>query len=536
MNGNCVRLVAIVHSLDDDRIPIIDHGAQVGPAVNLALTDRSGPVADLMAPNLIPLVSGRTACLGIQIVQAGQISSFFQNVLKRSALGIVAQEFAHSGLRGIAIVVDVHVDRSGCLRRLFDRHSLASGHRIRQVCSGDSRAVFDLAICNIVCSHSITVLDFNYLLRFKFRNLIAAILCSTRLTVDCNGLGGITPLHVRKIQVRQGHVAGVGDLHRIGDGIVELCLILIRCLHNGDIGVGVLYLHTGYRIRGMGSAVTGGSSGGVGDGLASVRFLYQILRDKGLRISLVQVEGASPRRRILYAIIHRVQRRTTCCGRSTRQVICQSDAGQVCLTRIGDSDVPRDGVADLHLSGSTLRQRLCHDQAGNRILRPLGVQSRILCDVKCVASSVGRPLAISLRIPTGEAVVGLYQATRIPANCDFCIIGIFFAVNRCGTGGSSVSVISHLILGTGILVHQRVGTSGHRCAGSGSIPPVIGAAAVCVGHVALRNGLRRLRPGKLVVLINNHLVTSRAGILLAVQQYLGGQLADLKRVRGDGEI
>ena len=160
------------------------------------------------------------------------------------------------------------------LQRLFDVHSLASGHRIQQVSSVDSRAVFDLAICNIVCSHNITVFDFNYLLRIKFRNLIAAILCSTRLTVDSNGLGGITPLRVKKIQVRQGHVAGVGDLHRIGDGIVELCLLLIRCLHNGDIGVG--HLHTGCRNRGMGSAVTGGSSGGVGQGLAHIIALDRV--------------------------------------------------------------------------------------------------------------------------------------------------------------------------------------------------------------------------------------------------------------------
>ena len=504
-----------------------------------------------MAPNPIPLVSGRTACLGIQIVQAGQISSFFQNVLKRSALDIVAQEFAHSGLRGIAIVVDVHVDRSGCLRRedgrktdvagfntlaigseshcvfqgikgklisgsqgnaphvgrptgkvlggvggdgvrggfggggsiriqrkglgilrfravcpgagliqraevddnllqrLFDAHSLASGHRIRQACSVDSRAVFDLAICNIVCSHNITVFDFNYLLRIKFRNLIAAILCSTRLTVDCNGLGGRTPLHVRKIQVRQGHVAGVGDLHRIGDDIAELCLLLIRCLHNGDIGVGALYLHIGCRLRGMGSAVTGGSSGGVGDGLASVRFLYQILRDKGLRLSPVQLEGVSPRRRILYAIIHRVQRRTTCCVRSTRQAICQSDAGQVCLTRIGDSDVPRDGVADLHLSGSTLRQRLFHGQAGNGIgLKGPGAaeghHSATHNSGIPAAEGPGSLLAVLLR-SRGRADVECLINCRLRF-LHRVILGVVFRENLI-TGCINTPVVGHGVLG-----------------------------------------------------------------------------------------
>ena len=98
--------VAVDHHLN--LLQVIDHGGQVGPSVHGALVDGSRPVADLVAPDFVPLVSGGAA--GVQVVQAGQIAGLLQDVRKRGALGVIAQVLAHGGLAVVAVAVDVHID------------------------------------------------------------------------------------------------------------------------------------------------------------------------------------------------------------------------------------------------------------------------------------------------------------------------------------------------------------------------------------------------------------------------------------------
>ena len=103
-----VFLVTVEDAVDYDLLQVIDHGGQVGPSFHGALADGSRPVADLVAPDFVPLISGGAA--GVQVVQAGQIAGLLQDVLKRGTLGVIAQVLAHGGLADVVVAVDVHVD------------------------------------------------------------------------------------------------------------------------------------------------------------------------------------------------------------------------------------------------------------------------------------------------------------------------------------------------------------------------------------------------------------------------------------------
>ena len=104
-----VFLVTVEDAVDDDLLQVIDHGTQIGVSIDGPVADRVlRPVADFVAPDSVPLISGGAA--GVQVVQAGQIAVLLQDVLKRGALGVIAQVLAHGGLAGVAVAVDVHID------------------------------------------------------------------------------------------------------------------------------------------------------------------------------------------------------------------------------------------------------------------------------------------------------------------------------------------------------------------------------------------------------------------------------------------
>ena len=108
-----VFLVTVEDAVDYDLLLVIDHGAQVGPSVHGAVfADGSRPVADLVAPNLVPLISSG-AGVGVQVIQAVQIARLVQDLRIERALGEVAQFHAHCGLRGVVVVIDVHIDGAG---------------------------------------------------------------------------------------------------------------------------------------------------------------------------------------------------------------------------------------------------------------------------------------------------------------------------------------------------------------------------------------------------------------------------------------
>ena len=104
-----ISLHTVGDAVDYNLLQVIDHGTQIGVSLDGPVADRVlRPVADLVAPDFVPLISGGAA--GVQVVQAGQIAGLLQDALKRGALGVIAQVLAHGGLADVAVAVDVHID------------------------------------------------------------------------------------------------------------------------------------------------------------------------------------------------------------------------------------------------------------------------------------------------------------------------------------------------------------------------------------------------------------------------------------------
>ena len=113
-----VVFVAVEDAVNRDVLQVIDHGAQVGVAIDRTVADGVlRPIADLVVPVAIPVEAGCTLLGSVQLIQAGQITRIAQDALERGTDRIVAQILALYSRARITVSVNIYIHGMGILIR-----------------------------------------------------------------------------------------------------------------------------------------------------------------------------------------------------------------------------------------------------------------------------------------------------------------------------------------------------------------------------------------------------------------------------------